>query len=313
LGRDTNSNSGTGASALSTFERATLVGVGLLFFTVVVFALIRCCISKRDSPPLLDAIALPTRRRSITPASEVYDVFISFRFGEAHAEALALKAALEQQQLRVFLSDVAAGGDLQDVISQALVNTHVAVILASKTYGQKTNRLFDTSNERNFIVEKRKPFYLVRMICVNEEWKVPATAVAFSSTIMYKLWLPGEQMPPGMVDEIVKLVEETSSTRGLGESSLADDAPSRYLSSLSQQECYLGADGSTSVHGGGLVETRNRAQSSMTFVPKIGWMKSAAAQKLGKKGYTGSREQAKAMAEAATLALHSTSLYTERL
>ena len=45
--------------------------------------------------------------------AEPVDVFISFRFGEAHAEALVLKAALEARQLRVFLSDVSPGGDLQ--------------------------------------------------------------------------------------------------------------------------------------------------------------------------------------------------------
>jgi serine/threonine protein kinase len=87
-------------------------------------------------------------RKSLHDADErPADVFISFRFGEAHTEALALKTALEQRNLKVFLSNVSPGGDLQDVISAALANCRAAVILATKTYGLKTNGLFDTSNE----------------------------------------------------------------------------------------------------------------------------------------------------------------------
>ena len=56
---------------------------------------------------------------------------------QAHAEALALKAALEARQLTVFLSDVSPGHDLQQVIAHALVKCRLALILASKTYGRQ--------------------------------------------------------------------------------------------------------------------------------------------------------------------------------
>jgi len=113
---------------------------------------------------------LGSRQAAVDAGDGRADVFISFRFGEAHAEALALKTALEQLKLKVFLSSVSPGGDLQDAISAALANCRAAVILATKTYGAKTNGLFDTSNEMNFVVGERKPYYLVRMIPMDETW-----------------------------------------------------------------------------------------------------------------------------------------------
>jgi len=132
------------------------------------------------------------------------DVFISFRFAEAHREALMIKAALEALGLVVFLSNVSPGGDLQDVISEALGMCKFAIILATKTYGAKTNGLFDTSNEMNFIISQQKPFYLVRMIPFDENWAEMRTTVAFPPSIMQKFWLPGngDPMPWDLVPEV---------------------------------------------------------------------------------------------------------------
>ena len=50
-----------------------------------------------------------------------------------------------------------------------------------------TNGLFDTSNEMNYIITRRKPFYLVRMLAPGLEWAEPATSMAFPPSIMYKV------------------------------------------------------------------------------------------------------------------------------
>ena len=139
---------------------------------------------------------------------EAPDVFISFRFGEAHAEALALKAALEQRQLKVFLSDVSPGGNLQRVIAHALSSCRLAVVLATSTYGRQTNGLFCTCAEMNYIIGQRKPFYLVRMIPFDEVWAEPHTTMAFPPSIMQKLWLPGAPLPGDLVDEILTKLRE---------------------------------------------------------------------------------------------------------
>jgi hypothetical protein len=62
------------------------------------------------------------------------DVFISFRFDESHAEAKALKTALEAQQLRVYLAGELPGELLDEVIFEALDSSRLAVLLASETY-----------------------------------------------------------------------------------------------------------------------------------------------------------------------------------
>lgn len=85
---------------------------------------------------------------------------------------------------------------------------------------------------------------------------------------------------------------------------------------LSHHDSCEGADGVFSTEsrlGGGPSTTRERAHSSMTFVPAVGWMKPAAAKKLGKKGYKGSREQANAMSRALEASQSKSTLTTERL
>jgi len=58
------------------------------------------------------------------PPDEPADVFISFRFAEAEAEARALKSALEHAGVSVFLSGVSLGDD--HAISQALASCRLA-------------------------------------------------------------------------------------------------------------------------------------------------------------------------------------------
>ena len=149
-----------------------------------------------------------SERGSSRNALEICDIFISFRFGEAHTEALALKAALEARGLTAFLSNAAPGTNLQHMIAHALANCKLAVILATETYGRQTNALFCTSAEMNYIVgNDRKEFYLVRMIPFETDWAEPLTTMAFPSSIMFKLWMPGDPMPLDLVDEIMARLE----------------------------------------------------------------------------------------------------------
>ena len=134
-------------------------------------------------------------------------IFISFRFGEARAEALAIQAELNARDVGgAFISDAAAGENLGEVIADAIINCSLAVVLASSTYGQRTNDLFDTGRERDFILAKKKKFFLVRMIPFGESWAEAHITMAFPPAIMFKLWLPGEPMPEDLVDEVAIMV-----------------------------------------------------------------------------------------------------------
>ena len=189
---------------------------GSLSFVLLLGAM--CCViyirrrAKRGSQH--DAVNIKAVSVGVKAASEVCqpkdDIFISFRFGEAHAEALALRQALEARNLRVFLSGASPGDDLQDKIAGALDSCRMAVILASKTYGCETNGLFDTGAEMNFIRSHRKPFVLIRMIQFGEDWELPKTKMAFPLSLMQTLWLPGSPMPDDLVDIILKKLAKVS-------------------------------------------------------------------------------------------------------
>ena len=131
------------------------------------------------------------------------DVFISFRFNEAHAEALALKEELEERQFNVFLSDVSPGGDLQSIIARALASCRLAVVLASHSYGRETNGLFDTSSELNFITGQRKNLILVRMIEPNASWAEPRTVEAFPPSTPSTPWMAGDPMPDILLEDVL--------------------------------------------------------------------------------------------------------------
>lgn len=196
-----------------------LVAIAIGGGGALLLSLALCLRRRRRKPPpvvslQLAAIAqqssaveiLPPQHRPPPPPHEKerpFDVFISFRFGEAHAEALALKAALEACSLKVFLSNVSAGANLQNVIANALRDCALVVVLATHTYGRQTNGLFDTAAEMNFTISQRKEYFLVRMIPPDANWEEATVTMAFPPSIMYKLWLPGTPMPEDIVDEIV--------------------------------------------------------------------------------------------------------------
>ena len=152
------------------------------------------------------------------------DVFISFRFNEAHAEALALKEELEERKFNVFLSDVSPGGDLQSIIARALASCRLTVVLATHSYGRQTNGLFDTSSELNFITGQRKNFILVRMIAPNASYAEARTVAAFPPSTESMPWMPGQPLPEKLLE---KVLDELAKER--------EPAPLSQLSSTNEE------------------------------------------------------------------------------
>ena len=110
---------------------------------------------------LVPHMTAPSPARSAAPAPAVvgdsYDIFISLRFGEGMEQGTALLQQLQARGIRVFICDVAPGGDIRTVIAEALDSCRLAVILATETYGVTTNGMFDTCKELAFIVSEKKP------------------------------------------------------------------------------------------------------------------------------------------------------------
>ena len=139
------------------------------------------------------------------------EVFISFRFAEAEAQAKELQQALQGQGLKTFVSNEAPGASLQEAISSALGQSRVQVMMATRTYGKKTNETFSTLQEMNYALN-HTPF-LIKMC---DAWEEPAAELALDGR-MYELWMPDMPMPSGLPDSIVAKMD--GSTRSSSRSS----------------------------------------------------------------------------------------------
>ncbi|KAF5826529.1 hypothetical protein DUNSADRAFT_2821 [Dunaliella salina] len=104
------------------------------------------------------------------------NVFISFRVKEAQTEAVALKRALEAENIPTFCSsmDIPEGADWVRTITAALHAAQLVVVLATPTYGSPGTDSFATAEELSYAKRKKKMLYVVPMA---EEWEDPTTDV----------------------------------------------------------------------------------------------------------------------------------------
>ncbi|EGD81912.1 hypothetical protein PTSG_02597 [Salpingoeca rosetta] len=145
----------------------------------------------------------------------VFDVFISLRFSEARNAGRALERALEERGIKTFLCDVAPGDDIASAVIRALHGCRMAVILGTRTYGKRTATKFSTFEELRYIVNRSKPFFLVKMC---DDFAEPEAQFRLSEDISYFPWTPDEgaphvEVPAALVDEIVaklKTIPETA-------------------------------------------------------------------------------------------------------
>ena len=115
-------------------------------------------------------------------------------------EAKELKAIIERTRpgVKCFLSgDNPNGADLGRIISTALANAKMAIVMGSKTYGKKTESNFSTYEEMHFILSEKKPMFLLKMC---EEWEEPQTRLMMVSR-KFKRW--NCRVTQALVDEIL--------------------------------------------------------------------------------------------------------------
>ena len=79
------------------------------------------------------------------------------------------------------------------------------MILATKTYGKKTNALFSTLQEMNFALE-HNPFPIKMLDKFEDEFEEPYTRVALHGGLMWAVWLKGQEMPGTLIDDIIEKV-----------------------------------------------------------------------------------------------------------
>lgn len=135
-------------------------------------------------------------------AERPYDIFVSFRFCEAEVQANALKVELERRDYKTFVSNESPGADLHEAISAALGDSKCQVLLATRSYGLKTNGLFSTFQEMDWSIENGNVF-LVKMP-PDVKWTEMPTQLALGS-LMWTPWqLDAPDVPPGLVDAIIE-------------------------------------------------------------------------------------------------------------
>ena len=100
--------------------------------------------------------------------------------------------------VRCFLSGSNPNGTmLPIIISTALCNAKMAIIMGSKTYGRRTTNVCSTFQEMDYILRKEKPMFLLKMC---EEWEEDQTEVMMGS-IKFRRW--DGQVTRALVDEIL--------------------------------------------------------------------------------------------------------------
>jgi hypothetical protein len=139
---------------------------------------------------------------------EAYDIFFSLRLEESENEAKELKAMIERTRpgVRCFLSGRNPNGTmLPIIISTALCNAKMAIIMGSKTYGRRTTNVCSTFQEMHHILSENKPMFLLKMC---EEWEEYQTRLMMGSIHKFSRW--DGQVTRALVDEILTSYDQAT-------------------------------------------------------------------------------------------------------
>ncbi|EGD75358.1 hypothetical protein PTSG_06434 [Salpingoeca rosetta] len=136
--------------------------------------------------------------RQVSTMPRQHRVFISLRFSEA---SQALKKALERRSVPT----------IADAVIGAIDECELVVIMGTHTYGEKTDSPFGSSEELEFIINEKKPFFLVKMC---DRFKHAKPRFWLPPTISYHLWKPqgAERFDPprSLIDAILAKLKDVS-------------------------------------------------------------------------------------------------------
>ena len=134
-------------------------------------------------------------------------IFISLRFGESLKEATELKYHLEKKGYSCFLCDIPNGEDIKEEIIFQLAGCRLAIVMGTLTYGVKTAATFGTAEEMEFIIDRKKPFFMIKMC---DDFQEARTIFNFPGKIMYDYWKPGSALPSSLISNIEKKLHSLS-------------------------------------------------------------------------------------------------------
>ena len=151
-------------------------------------------------------------------------VFISLRFGEAFKQGETIKKELEKVGITCFLCAVHEGYSITKAVFTNLVKAELVVILGTATYGKETDSSCSTHQELMYVMDKKKPFFLIKMC---DKYEEAAADFYFPSNVAYYPWMPKEHgvLPKELIPRIIEKLNKVSQTPSIASPVLKEPPP----------------------------------------------------------------------------------------
>lgn len=134
---------------------------------------------------------------------EPVDIFFSLRFHDHGPmnEAKQLQQLLKEYQINACIVDAENAEDVELLVSSSIAQSKLVVIFGTRDYGTKTTINYSTHNELTFVINERKPFFLIKMC---GEFDDSTTRFRLPSSIKYDEWNIGQPVPDGLLEKIIQ-------------------------------------------------------------------------------------------------------------
>lgn len=137
---------------------------------------------------------------------ETVDIFCSLRFAEALTQAKQIQKILrDEHNLNAVIVSTPQGEDIAAQVATLLDAARMVLIFGTETYGKGTVN-FSTKEELQFVMDEKKPFFLIKMC---ERFAEPRTRLVLSKAVAYFPWLPQDPLPPALISEIIAKYEDS--------------------------------------------------------------------------------------------------------
>ena len=139
------------------------------------------------------------------------DIFFSLRFNATGPmkEANLLQAELAKRNVNAVIINVESGKSIAAEVIENLHQSKLAVLFATSDYGVKGTVNFSTYEELEFILQEKKPFFLIKMC---DRYTDPTTRFRLPDSISYVDWRIGQPMPSDLVAKVIARFDSESST-----------------------------------------------------------------------------------------------------
>ena len=157
-------------------------------------------------------MALVSEDASQGPESSKRQLFGSMRFknGGILPEAKQLRAELAKHDAPMQIVDMSAGGDIDTSVFSGIEACDTFVVFGTAGYGQDTGNPASTFYESKFAQTNGKRIILIRMIPFEEKFEHLQARQMFGVNKLCLAWIEGEPMPPTIVADIIKAIEDPS-------------------------------------------------------------------------------------------------------